>query len=191
MKNIHDLRAYSSATRLNGQGCLTGFTFIETILYVGVVSILIGVIGALTLGTINNYRIAKVRDELSYSGGMVFDVFFQEVKNADEIYLSTSVLDSDSGTLSLKTKFQIGNDDDPTRFVDLYLYEGQVWVRREGEDPYPLTSESIIVNKLRFERTSFGKFEGIKLYLDLKNKIYPSEVFSISTFAMLRGGYVK
>ncbi len=170
---------------------VTGFTFIEVILYVGVVSILIGVIGALTLGTINNYRIAKIRDELSYSGSMVFDVFFQEVKNADEIYLSTSVLDSDSGTLSLKTKFQIGNDDDPTRFVDLYLYEGQVWVRREGEDPYPLTSESVLVNKLRFERTSFGKFEGVRLYLDLKNKIYPSEVFSISTFAMLRGGYTK
>jgi type II secretory pathway pseudopilin PulG len=170
---------------------VTGFTLIEVILYVGVVSILIGVIASLTLGTIDNYRMAKVKDELSYSGGMVFDTFFQETKNADEISLSSSVLDSDSGILSLKTKFQVGDSDDPSRFVDLYLSNGQVLVKREGEDPYALTSESIVVDKLRFERSSFGKFEGVRLYLNLKDKVRTNEVFSISTFAVLRGGYTK
>ena len=170
---------------------VTGFTLIETILYVGVVSILIGVIAAITIGTVNNYRTAKVRDELAYSGGMVFDTFFQETKNADEISLSSSVLDSDSGTLSLKTEFQIGDDGDPTRFVDLYLYDGQAWIKREGEDPYPLTAESVVVDKLRFERSVFGKFEAVRFYLDLKDRIYPNEVFSVSSFAVLRGGYTK
>lgn len=86
----------------------SGFTLIETILYVAVLGVLLVVISNLILGTIGNYKTSSIRDGLASSGYQVFGFFFTEVKNANSIYLSNSTLDNDFGSLSLATSFQLG-----------------------------------------------------------------------------------
>ncbi|MEK7174981.1 MAG: hypothetical protein AAB722_01425 [Patescibacteria group bacterium] len=168
----------------------SGFTLVETVLYVGVLGILLVVISNLILGTTGNYKTASIKDELASSAYQVFGFFFREVKNAGSIYLSGSVLDSDSGSLSLLTPFQFGGAS--AGKVDFYLSGGRVMFRREGETELALTPESIEVIKFKFIRvTPKVGLEGVRFYLDIKNRIKPEEIFSLTTFTVLRGGYVQ
>jgi len=167
-----------------------GFTLVETILYVAVLAVLLTVISNLILGTIGNYKTSSIRDELASSGYQVFGSFFREVKNANSVSLSTSSLDNDLGALSLTTPFQLGNG--LIGQTNFYLSGGRIMLSRVNETPLVLTSENIEVTKFKFIRvTPKTGLEGVRFYLDLKSKIKPAESFSLTTFTMLRGGYMQ
>ncbi|MEK7564771.1 MAG: hypothetical protein AAB501_00860 [Patescibacteria group bacterium] len=167
-----------------------GFTLIETLLYVAVLGVLLVVISNLILGTIGNYKTSSIRDGLASSGYQVFGFFFREVKNANSVYFSTSSLDNDFGTLSLTTPFQLGSG--LVGQTTFYLSGGRIMLSREGETPLVLTPDDIEIIKFKFIRiTPKAGLEGIRFYLDLKSKIKPEETFSLTTFTMLRGGYIK
>ncbi len=167
-----------------------GFTLIEVILYVGVLGILLIAISSLMMGTMDNYKTSSIRDELASSGHQVFGFFFRETKNANSIDISDSVLSNDLGSLVLSTPFQFGSN--YVGEATIYLSGGRVMFQREGETPLVLTSDNIEVTKFKFVRvTPRAGLEGIRFYLELKSKAKPEEVFSLTTFTMLRGGYVQ
>lgn len=172
---------------------VTGFTLVETIIYVGVLGILVSATAQIVLGTVDNYRTAKVKEELASSANDVFGFFFKEAKNAGEIYLAGSSLDADLGALSLISSFQFGDEVGSSGYVDFYLSsDGRILLKRTGETPLAITPSDIEVTKFKFARSApDSNLEGVSFYLDLKSKSKPSETFSLSTFVMLRGGYKK
>lgn len=167
-----------------------GFTLVEVILYVGVLGILLVVISNLILGTMDNYKTSSIKDQLASSGYQVFGFFFKEVKNARSINTSSSLLSNDLGSLVLTSPFQFGGDTIGT--AELYLSDGRVMFKREGETPLVLTPDNIEVTKFKFIRvTPKSGLEGVRFYLDLKSRVKPEETFSLTTFTMIRGGYFK
>lgn len=168
-----------------------GFTFVEVLVYVGVIGILVIAISNLTLGMMTNYRTASIKDELALSAREVFEVFFKETKNASKIYLPDSVFDNDLGMLVLETNFQLG-DEYGFGQAKLYVSEGRIWIKRHNETPLVLTPDSLEATQFRFERVKpKSDLEGVRFYLTLRNKARTNETFSFTTFAMIRGGYIK
>ena len=169
-----------------------GFTLVETIVYVAVVGVLVVAISNVTLGMLNNYRTASTKDELALSANEVFGFFFREVKNAKDIYLPASTLDNDLGALTLDTTFGFGDEVGVSAQVSFYLSDGKIMFKREGETALALTPDGLEVTQFKFVRVvpKLG-LEGVRFYLNLKNKHRANETFSLTTFAMLRGGYIK
>ncbi len=169
-----------------------GFTLVEVLVYVAIVGLLVITISNLILGMSANYRITKVRDELALTAQNIFTTFFKETKNASKVYLATSVLDNDSGELVLESTFQLGNEADPSSQVKFYIADGQIWLKRETETALALAPDDIEVTKFRFERVvPKTGHEGIRLYLGLKNRDMPNDVFNLTAFAVVRGGYTQ
>ncbi|MEK9174421.1 MAG: hypothetical protein AAB725_00420 [Patescibacteria group bacterium] len=180
--------ADSKSYKLKTKNCC-GFTLVETILYVGVVGILLVVISNFILGSTNNYKTASLKDELAASAYQVFGFFFREAKNASSIYLTGSVLDSNLGALSLTTPFQFSG---ASGQVDFYLSGGRIMFKRSGETALALTPDTLEITKFKFTRVNpKGNLEGVRFYLDLRIKEKPQETFSLTTFTMLRGGYTQ
>ena len=167
-----------------------GFSLIETILYVGVFGILVVVISQLAVGTITNYKDSKAKDGLVSSANEIFGFFLKETKNSDSIYLERSVFDSSSGFLSLISPFQFGDEVGSSGYVDLYVSEGKVWLKRGGETAMALTSDDVEVTRFEFARSVPKQgLEGVRFYLAIRGKTDPEKTISLSTFTMLRGGY--
>lgn len=128
-----------------------GFTLIEMLVYTGIV----GVVGAsLTIFLVTSMRAFDKSQALQNVFNNVNDslkVITDEAKYSTSIYTPTSVLDSDSGQLSLETSMNTPAGENIT-FIDYYLDNGRVYEKREGSSTMPLTSERVFVDRLRFER---------------------------------------
>lgn len=168
-----------------------GFTLVEMILYISSLSLLVLALSGLTLSTIRNYRLSKVKENLTTSADAVLAVFLQEVRNASQIYAPTTVWDSDNGELSLVTGFAATNETEPATYVDIYLAGGRVWLKRENEIPTALTDEAAEVTQFKVVEVKPNDIEGIRLYLNIRDRIRTEEKISLTTFAMPKGNYVQ
>ncbi len=168
-----------------------GFSIIEAVIYSALLAVLILVLSKLTLSAMTSYRTARIKEDLIISSGRGLENFLRESRNASKIYLPTTVLDNDLGELSLATSFQPLDKTEPETYTDIYLAGGQVWIKRENESPQALTSNDLEVTQFKILRVKPLKFEGIKLYLAIRSRVNASETLSLTTFAMLRGGFVQ
>lgn len=168
-----------------------GFTLIEVVVYVGALGILVLALSNLTLSTIKGYRLAKIRENLATSADIVTGTFLRESRNAFKIYTPTSIFNSDSGELSLITGFQTTNKTEPITYVDIYLAGGRVWLKRENEQPQALTGDDLEVIQFKLLSAEESLFEGVRMYLAMRDKKRTSEQISLTTFGMLKGGYIE
>lgn len=169
-----------------------GLTLVETVVYMAVLAALTAALVGSVASLFKSYRLAKTKTELVTSTQTVWASFFKEVKNAREVYSPTTVLDSDTGELSLVSAFQPTDKTEPETYVDMYLAGGRVWLKRENETPQALTSNVMEVTSFRIEKFSPGaKPPGLRLHLTVRARERPDENLSLTAFAVLRGGYAK
>ncbi|MBI1754967.1 type II secretion system protein [Candidatus Azambacteria bacterium] len=171
-----------------------GFTLIETLVYVALVSI---VGGALTLFLINNmhaYSKVEARQNVFNNVNDVLKLIADEVKYATGIYTPTSAFDSDSGQLSLETALNAPAGENTT-YVDFYIDNGRIYEKREGQSSSALTSERVFVERLRFgQKTATTTLDSIST--DVQARINTASVKSedqarvaLTSSASLRGAY--
>lgn len=168
------------------------FSLIEVMIYSALLAVVVLVLSQLTLNALTSYRTAKIREDLIISSSRVLENFLRESRSASKVYLPTSVLDNDLGELSLKTSFQPLNKNEPETYVDIYSASGQIWIKREGESPQPLTGSGLIATQFKLLRSENGhQREGLRLYVTLQSRVKPEATLSFTTFAFLRGGYTQ
>lgn len=169
-----------------------GFSIIEAVIYSALLAVLVLVLSRLTLSAIASYRIARIKDDLIVSSGRVLENFLKESRSAAKVYWPTTVLDNDLGELSLVTSFQPLDKTESETYTDIYLASGQVWIKREGESPQPLTGSNLEATQFKLLRSvTANNLEGLRLYLTLRSRIKTNETLSLTTFAVLRGGYTQ
>ncbi len=129
-----------------------GFTLIETLLYTALVS---AVAGSITLFLINNmsaYSKATAQQNAFNNANDALRLITNEIKYATGVYTPTSVFNSDSGQLSLETALNAPAGENAA-FVDFYIDNGRIYEKRDGfASLFPLTSERVFVERLRFGR---------------------------------------
>jgi type II secretory pathway component PulJ len=126
-----------------------GFTLIELLVYVGIlglVTLVIVVFVNQILGV--NETTRRARESVD-NAKRVVDTIVQEVRHAESVYTPTSSFGVNPGQLSLETNRDIPTDENNT-FVDFYVDNNGVYIKREGQNAQLLTSEKVKVTDLTF-----------------------------------------
>ena len=110
-----------------------------------------------------------------------------EIENADDIYVPTSIFNSHPGQLSLKTTQKLPEEEQET-YVDFYLDENnRIYFKREGQEPFLLTSENLFVTDLQFQRLSSSSESvriSIRINYDISDPEYQYSYSLISAAAI-------
>ena len=127
-----------------------GFTLIELLLYV-VLSAIIGlVLVSFFTQTIKVVETSRRSRESLDNARRALDLISLEIRNAKSFYSPTSVLSpSNPGQLSLETTRNLPADEDNT-YVDFYVDDGGLYVKREGQASQLITAQKLKVTNLVF-----------------------------------------
>jgi len=151
---------------LNSKG---GFTLIEVLVYVAVLSIIVLAVSSFFLWTVRSNTKAMVMRETLYNAERAMMVMTQEIKEAKSIYTPTSVFNTHPGQLSLETT-KYSPPGEETTYIDFYLCDSQLCFKKEFQNPNALTSDRVEVTNLVFYQIVSGGAPSIQIDLEVKYK---------------------
>lgn len=144
-----------------------GTSLIETIIYIACFVLVIGVLSAGIGQLVRAHAYAQVTQETVASGRDAMNTLVQEIRHARSIYTPTSRLASSPGQLSLETTRDAATGEEIT-YVDFYVDNQQLYVKREGDDPTLITSPRSTVES--FTLTSLNAGNAVRIALVLANE---------------------
>ena len=170
-----------------------GYTLIEMIIYVALVGIVTVFIYSVILFIYNSNKETINLAKINSNAYSVMERMRYEVENADYIYLPTSNMANynydlaKEDQLSLATKIDALSPDEIT-FVDIYLENGAVFIKKEEElSPTALTSSNVVVSDLSFFYYKNGSRESIRINITIEpesNSTSNPSIHLISTIAL-------
>lgn len=139
----------------------SGFTLIESVLYISLMAIFIAVLGAISVRVYDNDTSLVLREEILYSGRFAMAQIFRNIQ--DSTLVNVPIAGATSSTLSLKineTEFS------PTVFN---LEEGVIYIKKGQSDSVAITSSKVEVQDIKFTNlTSLGETNSIKFEITLR-----------------------
>lgn len=127
-----------------------GFTLTEVLVYVAVFAIIIGaVVSYLIWSSDSGNKIRAMREVLD-NVRIASDIIVSEIREAKGVYTPTSVFSSHPGQLSLETLKYLAPGETDSSYIDFFLCGTSLCFKKEGQNPYPITSERVEVEKLVF-----------------------------------------
>lgn len=154
-----------------------GFTLIETIVYVTLVSILVLVFVNFALDVVGTAQKSRVRQEVQQNARFAMERITQEIRAASSLNTGSSTFNSHPGVLSLAT------DDVLTDPIVFDVSGGVLRISEAGGGAQDLTSSKMTVTSLVFTNLSVsGRTTNIKTELTIEYKNPEgSEIFNAST----------
>lgn len=132
-----------------------GFTLIEMLIYVSIMSMMILVIGAFIPKVVVSNLYLQAKGQALDNARIALNTIEYEVKNASDIYAPTSVFGESPGQLSLESLKNLPADETNT-FIDFYVDDERLFMKKEGRDPLLLTAEKVKVSNLEFTNLNIG-----------------------------------
>lgn len=126
-----------------------GFSLIEAVIYSGLLALVVSFVIYLALNIFNTYSKTIAQSEVMSNIQFAMDTITEETRFAKNIYTPTSAFGQDNGQLSVETQ-QNPPTGETTGFVDFYLDNGRIYMKKEGQTEIPITSNQTKINKLRF-----------------------------------------
>lgn len=164
-----------------------GFTIIEVIAYVAVLGIIGTSLSSVFLWGVKTYTKSQVMQETTWNAKRALDVMVQEVREAEAVYSPTT-----SGPqLSLETS-RYAASGHATSFIDFFLCEEKLCLKKESQDPVVLTSNNVRITQLNFQEVKTSPAVSsvqIALTVEYKNPNNRSELISsveLSSVASIR-----
>lgn len=171
-----------------------GFTIIETIMYVSIVTIVTSVLLLTVLNTITAYNKSESQQNIFQNAHDALSTIVSDARYAKSIYTPTTVFDADAGQLSFETAVNAPTGE-TTTFVDFYLDNGVIYQKSEGEAALALTSERAVITALRFTDVVSGAKHSVMVRIqghintDAGAVSGSTATIDISSTAALRGAY--
>jgi len=126
-----------------------GFTIIEMLVYVAVLSIMIVSVVSFFIWTVNANAKAKAIREVTNNSRIAMDSMIYEIKEAGSIYNPTTAYFSNPRQLSLQTTKYIPLGE-ASSYVDFYLCGTRLCMKKESQPAVAMTSERVKVTNLVF-----------------------------------------
>jgi len=95
----------------------------------------------------------------------ILDQIVYEIKGAKSVYVPTTT----SSQLSLQTPRYLANGEE-TSFIDFFLCGSDLCLKKEGQDPISLNSNTVSMGNLAFTRIENGTNSSIKVDLTVNYK---------------------
>jgi Tfp pilus assembly protein PilW len=165
----------------------SGFTLVETIIYVVLMTLVMGVIVQMLIAIGGIYRGIKLESELENSGTIAMETMLREIRNASNVSVSESVLGVSPGTLTISG---IDENSNPYKVAFNTSAGGAIMVSKNGAAPVALTSSSGAVSYLLFTRITNANSEGVRIELEMSGSSgTASKSERFYGFTVLRGSY--
>jgi len=162
-----------------------GFTLIEILVYIGVLGIVILTVLSLLIWATYSRTKAKVIRETLDNARRAMEIMTYEIREAKSIYIPTFT----ANQLSLETAHYLPEGETKT-FIDFYLCDFRLCLKKESRDPIALTSDNLEVSNLVFTQVITGTIPSIQINLKVNYKNptnrpeYQSSVELISTVSL-------
>src|SRR3989338_8294446 len=128
-----------------------GFTLYEMLIYIALFLMLSVLVTGLVIQLLQTgFRMSRSR-EILVGVGMVYQAVFEEARFARSVYTPTSIFSSDEGQLSFETAVNPPTGE-ATTYRDFYVDNGRIFLKKESQQPQPLTSQRLRVTKFRITR---------------------------------------
>ncbi|TSC75840.1 MAG: hypothetical protein G01um101430_10 [Parcubacteria group bacterium Gr01-1014_30] len=142
-----------------------GFTLIEILVYIAALVIIGSAVITFLIWAINSSTKASVMRETADNARIVMGAMSYEIKEAISVYTPTTL----SNQLSLETLHYLPPGE-TTTYIDFYLCETQLCLKKESQSPIALTSDRVEVTNLVFKRVVTGEIPSIRIELELEFK---------------------
>lgn len=163
-----------------------GITLIETILYMIILTFVMGIIVQMlvTIGTI--YKDIKITRELESSGTIAMERMLKEIRNASSVTTNESVLETSPGRLTISG---IDENSQPYK-VSFDILDNIIRISKNNETPVALTSSSGAVSYLVFHKVTNDNSEGVRVELEMSGTSGTNQKTErFYGFGVLRGSY--
>jgi len=168
---------------------MRGFTLVELIIYIAVLSVILVLIVMFTLNVIEASAKSAAKEEVQTNTATVLQAFDFIIRDAQSVYDPTSNFAGDPGQLSLVTTRYL-SPDEATSHMDIYLYDGRFCVKREYAGVTCMTSSRVELTSLTFsEITQSNGAESVQMNFTIRYKSPRTEYYyteSVQTSARLR-----
>lgn len=127
---------------------LTGFTLIEILFYISVLTIVVFTASSFLLWAIRTNNRVKAATEVLNNFRRAMEIMSYEIKEARGVYIPTST----STQLSLETDHYLPLGEEST-YIDFYLCgtaTSTLCLKKESQDPIAITSDRVEVKRLNF-----------------------------------------
>ena len=167
-----------------------GISLIEVVVYVALLGMISVFVANSLIAIAGTYGRARAERDVLNNARSVLELIIKAVAQSQEVYASTSRLNTDAGQLSLVTN-ATSTPGHTTTYSDIWVDGGAVLMRQEGEGTLTLSASSVRVAALRFERIiqALGR-EAIRVSIRVET---PSSRFpasaTLNTTTALRGNY--
>lgn len=131
---------------------MKGFTLLETLIYVALLTIITTFLASFILDLSRSYTKARIKSEVSSQTQRALETITREIKRAKSVYTPTSYFGTGNAKrqLSLETLSNLPVGENST-FVDFYLDNQKIYLKREGQAIESLTSDLIKITSLTFD----------------------------------------
>lgn len=166
-----------SLTSINRSHDTRGFSLIELIVYITIVSILAFVFVSFTIDLVGNSQRSRVKQDVQQNARHALDRMLQEIRSASAVNVGSSTFNSDPGVLSLATSAPAT---DPTVFD---VSGGVLRITQGGGSPQALTDANLQVSSFIVEDMSVNnRTSHIKITLTIQHpNPEDSPVFDVET----------
>ncbi|MBT4315079.1 MAG: GxxExxY protein [Candidatus Magasanikbacteria bacterium] len=138
----------------------SGFTLIETILYITIISAVMGAFVSFSLSVANSSNKTYAVQEVQANSRVSLEIITQKIQSATGVNIASSTFGSDPGVLSLSFASSTLN---PT-IIQLSDDDGILQITEGGADPINITSSEVQITNLQFTNlTGTGNRENIKI----------------------------
>ena len=143
-----------------------GFSMIEAVIYSALLAVVVSTAIYFMTYIFDAYKKVFAQREVMSNVQFALDLITEETRFAKNIYTPTSTFANDNGQLSIET-----NQNPPTgetaTFIDFYLDNGRIYMKRESQTEIPLTSNQVKVNKMRFAYLNPANApEGVQIFIE-------------------------
>lgn len=137
-----------------------GFTLLEILVYIAILSLVILLICSFIFEMSYSNARTRVKREGLENGRRVLEIITYEIKGAESVYAPTT----DLNQLSLET-YRYPPNDENEAFIDFFLCGSRICLKKEGQDPIFLTSDTVEAEKLEFTQILTNGSPSVKINL--------------------------
>lgn len=145
----------------------SGFTLIEVLIYATIFVIIGVVISSYFIQIVNVTETSRRARESNDNASRAMNVITQEIKHATAVYTPTSVFGTNPGQLSLETTRDLPAEENTT-YVDFYLDDEGIYLKREGQAGELITSEKVKVTTFTFTHLTGGTDTSVQVNLTVE-----------------------
>jgi prepilin-type N-terminal cleavage/methylation domain-containing protein len=140
-----------------------GFSLIEMLIYVSIVSVFMVVVVQVVLGIVDQYSYLRLARNIENSATVSLDRLIREIRAAESIDMAQSIFNANPGRLVLSKRLADGT----LTTVDFYIATGTLNLKEGGAYSGPLTASTTSITNLIFGVLSTTTSKAIKIDMEL------------------------